>query len=143
MNTSGSTVRGDAKTLSQIFRFGITGGGVTLFDWGITTLLMIWVSLSSAEARGIAIACSLFLSWWGHRIVTFAHSKEAHHKDVSAPFLQILRFILTSSVCVAVNWGGFQLLLNAGVGLGPALFCASAAAALLQFVGCKWFVYRR
>jgi len=79
----------------------------------------------------------------GHRIVTFAHSKEAHHKDMSAPFLQILRFILTSSVCVAVNWGGFQLLLNAGVGLGPALFCASAAAALLQFVGCKWFVYRR
>lgn len=102
---------------------------------------MVVLTLESGDARAIAIACSILLSWWGHRALTFAHNKAVHHKDVSAPFSQLLRFILTSSVCVVVNWSGFQFLLNAGCELGPALFCASAAAALLQFVGCKWFVY--
>lgn len=118
----------------QIMRFGIVGLSAAAVHFGmVVALVQTWLILPLvANIFGFAIAFQI--SYWGHRLWTFAGSGPAHR--IAIPklfFVQLLNF--------AANETLFYIFLSLSVPYPLALFIVLTVLPFFTFMASKLWVF--
>lgn len=113
----------------RLFRFGLVGGGATVVDLAVATFcLHVW-----AQSEHLATTIGFFVAFWvsffGHRYVTFqSHGKISHFFLVALVGLAVRNVLLSGLL-----WLGLT-------GLLP-IVIATLAVTILTYILSKFWVF--
>lgn len=83
----------------RLFRFGIVGGGATLVDLATAKLcLFLWPTLSEHIVTSLGFFVAFWVSFFGHRYVTFQSHGKVSSFLVVALFSLAVRNVLLSGL---------------------------------------------
>ena len=114
----------------RLFRFGIVGGGATVVDLGTATLcLHLWPTMSEHWVTSIGFFVAFWVSFFGHRYVTFQKHGKVSKFLLVALFSLAVRNVLLSGLL----WIGLS-------GLLP-IVIATLAVTILTYVLSRIWVF--
>lgn len=134
----------------QLSKFGLVGGLNFLIDLGVLNLMLaafgVTTGFYAVVSKAAAFIAALTSSFVWNKFWTF------HSLSTDSVGLQFVEFFTVSAVGLGINVGAFALMNNiigpqAGIdgGIWANIAAASAAVAgfLWNFIGYKFFVFRR
>lgn len=123
------------RTLSQIARFLVVSGISLTIDYGVYNLLSHFGGVDSSWAKRISFACIFIWAYFAHKYFTFGN--RGFHPS------EPLRFALLYLSGWAINSIVHDLSANDPGASNPAFLIATFVWACWNFVGQKFFVFRR
>ena len=117
--------------------FLLVGATTVLVDFATYTVLVRWIGVPADIAKAISFLTGTVFAYFANRFWTFS--------DAAAPQNSAVRFALLYGSTLGANVLINNLLLhtfgNQPYAVQLAFIGATAASAILNFVGMKWFVF--
>lgn len=118
------------KGMWELIRFVIVGGAATVVDLAITIVLELFTDLSENVITTVAFLCAFWVSYFGHRYITF---KKAGNMGAF--------FALAVSTLLLRNLIVFLLVHYVVSGL-PALIVAMATVTIITYFIAKFKIFK-
>jgi putative flippase GtrA len=130
------------RTLREAIGFGLVGSVGFATDAALFLALTQGLALPPVPARLLAFVPATAVTWLLHRHWVFRTHGGPHRKRD-----EYARHLATQSLGIAVNFACFYLAMRAGLGRHSAqlvpLAIGSLAGMGFNYLGARWFVYRR
>lgn len=95
------------KTFFQLIRYVTVGGAATAVDYGLYYFLTRGAFFDALAANPLAYLAGNVVSFLGHRFITF--------RSVSKPFAEYFRFLLVTTIGLAVSQAIMVFFVRLGV----------------------------
>lgn len=118
----------------ELARFLSVGGILVVVDYGIYQMLMS-LGMGQNVSKAVSFVCGAFTGFVLNKLWTF--SSRRFSKGEALRYVAL--YSCTAAVNVAVNWAIIKLTAMKT----PAYLCATGASATLNFLGQKYFVFRK
>ena len=118
------------KSLWELMRFVIVGGAATAVDLSITIVMELFTNFSENVITTTAFLCAFWVSYFGHRYITF---KKAG--NMGAFFALAISTLLLRNVIV-------YLLVKYVVSGLPALIVAMAVVTIITYIIAKFKIFK-
>ncbi len=126
--------------LSELVQFGLVGASGFVIDLLFYLLLQWLAGLSHTTARALSFLVAASWNWGWNRTITFSQHQQL------AKLVQWPRFLLTSSLGFAVNWGSYVLLTSEFAFFDQnrilALMAGVALGMGVNFITARLFVFK-
>lgn len=121
--------------VAQIFRFGVVGLSAAFVHFGVVVLLVQNFKLTPLNANIFGFLIASQVSYWGHRIWTFAARDTLH--SVAFP-----RTLLVQILNFAANQTLFYIFLTLHLPYTIALIVVLTVLPVFTFISNKFWVFR-
>ncbi|MBN1075612.1 GtrA family protein [Clostridium botulinum] len=118
----------------ELLRFLIGGGSAVITDYAVYKLLLL-CSIDISISKAISFICGSIVGFIINKLWTF--ESKAFSK------LELLRYIILYTTTASVNAWVNNILLFLFAIQGLAFICATGASTILNFLGQKFFVFKK
>ena len=121
---------GSQKNLWELLRFVVVGGAATVTDLAITISLELLTELNENAITSIAFICAFWVSYFGHRYITFKEKGNPWSFLMLAVFTLLLRNLIV------------YLLVSYVIAGLPALIIAMAVVTVITYIIAKFKIFK-
>jgi len=127
------------STRAQIIRFLFVGGTTVLIDFLVYSFLL-WLHIDANLAKTISFSCGTVFAYFANRSITFS---------ASGSLSRFMLFVAIYVTTLFINVGSNAAVLasvdvgNANVNYLIAFVIATGLSATLNFLGMKFFVFKK